>query len=145
MTRLLALLLMLFSSSVWGADGDDAGPSRRGGGFSITAVLLCDGKAAADEGNNCGMYSATPELPDIYHFFVPKDDGCTAYSVNVQTFFETSSDGFTVCTLTNTNSECYILTEFDGALEHNFRVALTTLTDCTDLDVVGEFTVYDKP
>jgi hypothetical protein len=142
---LLFVLLSFRPGMIWGGDGDHIpSPARHTSNWNIASWYLCDGKVAADEGVDCSpVLSEFPELPDWYHFKVNLSTDCTAYSIDIETLFDTSSDPYTVCTLALPGApECWISTEMDGPLERIIQAELNNITNCTDLDVIAEF--YQK-
>ncbi len=142
MKKLLVLLLLL-PLWVFAADGDNCGVNRTGGGLGYTCRYLCENKVAADAGSSCRTLIDGPDFARMYHFAVVNDTGCSAYDVTVRTLIGTGNDTFDVCQFTNTTvADCYWFAEADGPLENQLLVAITTATDCTDLDVIAEFYTF---
>ena len=140
MKTLLALLLLL-PFWVFAADGDICGVNRPGTPeFNYDCRYLCENKVAADAGTSCATMTDPPNFSMIYHFAVVNDTGCSAYDVTVRTLLGTGNDTFDVCQLTNTTiANCYWFSDTDGPLLNQLVVAITTATDCTDLDIIAEF------
>jgi len=143
MKLLFAILLLLLPLQAIAADGSRCGVNRQGGGFGYTCRFLCDSKVAADAGSSCTTMTDPPDFAKVYHFAVTNDTGCTAYDVTVRTLLGTGSDTFDVCQFTNTTvADCYWFAEADGPLQTQLLVAITTATNCTDLDVIAEFYTF---
>lgn len=135
--RYLWLPLLIFAL---GADGDPVGPTRNQlPDFQVSCRQLCDN--AVDAGT-CTMYSNPLEDVDEWHFFASEDDGCTAYSVDINNFLTTDTDAFTLCTLTETASECRWFRARDGTLNKHFQGNVTSETGCTGLDITLCFIRY---
>jgi len=135
----MRILLIALVAFLLGADGGTVGPRRVGTKYDVTGRYLCDNKVAADAGGNCTLLRDSPEVPEYYHFSITESVGCGTISLNVQTLFQTDSDAYTVCTLTDTDPDCFWDVNEYGPLQAFFQVAITTADTCTELDVVAEF------
>lgn len=121
-------LLLLVPIVAYGADGDAVGEQHR------SVNLLCDGKAAADEGNDCSTYQVNSPITEAI-YSVTSSTGCSAYSVAVQEHHTSAGAKHLRATLASTGNSSYHL--FGSPMKY-ITVTLTTLTDCTDLDVTIE-------
>lgn len=143
--RFLGIFLaaLLYTCQVWAADGDlheDGGP-----GAPHAVYTLCDGKATANETEYCAAKQLGSGIKD-YIFYI--DDigpdqavptaACTVVDVTV---YETSdaaadvdadTDYHEVVNLTMAGTTAF---HVSVPLMKTIRVYLTTLTDCTNLDV----------
>lgn len=139
MMRFILLLILL--PLLIAADGDFIRITRDTPTHNISTQFLCDSRIDAV---TCGMISNAPSA-DIYHFSVSQTTGCTAWNVSIETLLTTTSDPFTVCTLSNTTTaNCSMVTAIDGPLHRNLRAVINSETLCTDLDVVVEYHVHKK-
>ncbi len=130
---ILALLLVVPDIS-WAADGDRI----LGRGRRTQMFYLCDGKASGDQGNDCpaspGLQIKNPAAS--YAISVDKSVNCSPYSIIIKDRARSGGDGHTIATLTNTTDTSLKL--FGHALSEYVYVTLTTMTSCTEMDVVIE-------
>lgn len=133
LARLLVILLTLAPSLSLAADGATFNPTGRSRKPSIIARLLCDSKAAAAQGNDCSDLRL-PQAADTIIYTLQSATGCSAATVTIKAKNTSTGNTFTVGTVTLAAPMLRIV----GSLPEIQFATLTTLTDCTDVDVVVE-------
>ncbi len=138
MLRFVLALLLLVPVISWAADGDEIKNRTNGRERPTRMYYLCDSKGSGDEGNDC------PAAPGFrlkfvgasYAISVDQSANCNPYSIIIKDRALTGGDGHTIATLTNTTDTSLKL--FGHALSEYVYVTLTTMTSCTDMDVILE-------
>jgi hypothetical protein len=134
MKRALALCAVLLAVPVLAADGDAFRPTGRQRLNTSPLLYLCDSKVAADAATDCSDLKL-PGIAASTLISVQQSDGCTAFSVDVKIRTAPTGDGHTLGTLSNLGTT---MLKVEGGLPELMYATLTTLTNCTDLDVVVE-------
>ncbi len=141
MRSLLLALLLMVAPVALAADGDGSGPARNEtADYKVACFFLMDTATATGARD---MFTKTPGDTDEWYFFVSEDTGVSAYSIDIENFFETDDDPTVICTLTETNSECRWIRATMGDLHKNLRANYISDTGTpTDVDVQVCFTRY---
>lgn len=148
-------LLLLVPSTVWAAEADNDGDAcseaglaidvpERGGLEGIGCVMLCDSYDATGDPVSCTEFdlnakiAATgkrPGFPDLMVIEVHNATGCSAgWSVDVDTGPLTGGTEHDVAVLNSSTTRAVIWR--DSLSDRYLMTQLSTLTDCTDLDVI---------
>ncbi|ANS05901.1 hypothetical protein [uncultured Mediterranean phage] len=130
--RTIAFLATLFLAAYTvAADGDEYQPREDG----RSLYYLCDSKSSADEGNMCTTYQVKKRTAGT-NFYVNADTGCTAYTVTIQESpLASGGEWHNLGTLSDTGNTALHVTGFAAKY---IRADLTTLTNCTDFDLLLE-------
>jgi hypothetical protein len=155
MNKLLSFLmvgaLLLAPTTLFAADGDGLTDVSRNKGVQNVdgGIIVCDTKAAADDGNPCtavDLGTLTLGGPHVLILEIESFDDCSAaYTVAVQTRATTTSTLHEISTPAVALDAVTTRVTVDltaASIDRYLVLTPSTLTDCTDLTVCGLWTSY---